>query len=201
MVSVYYDVPGKDLIESETPSLKRMIDVTYSLLTSLSILHSLNIAHRDIKPENIIYNPKAPPASRVVLIDFDFSCRSRDPNLCVFKPGTLEYAASSLHTDIQIDGELWKRCDIVSVGLTIYRLLFYDFDTSLKDLLRRKPRYEGTPMRTELSKFLFTLMRADIDYHVHLKEIIAQFYSLFSKHISPEIKKDYNLQMRYYGSL
>jgi hypothetical protein len=44
-------------------------------------------------------------------------------------------------------------------------------------------------------------MRADIDYHVPLKEIIAQFYSLFSKHISPEIKKDYNLQMRYYGSL
>jgi serine/threonine protein kinase len=201
IVSIYYEVIGKDLIECYPLPIEKMIEITYSLLTSLSIIHSLGIVHRDIKPENIIYHSSAPPAERVILIDFDYSC-SVKTDACIFSPGTIAYAASSVFKK-PIVGKLWKRCDIVSAALTIYRLVFNNYDDKIDDLIRKEKKVLRNPSesnRNRLRKFLYPLFRADLDYRVSLEEIINEFYSQFQEFISPKIKKDYESQMKYYRS-
>lgn len=130
IVIVYDKEEGMDLFEyndlyyneGEKIPFHEIIDIGHTLFHSLKILHDYGICHRDIKPSNIIYSEDNP--LKVKIIDFDFCCNISD-GLCSGNPGTVAYAASSVLKNPNPD---WKRCDIVSLAITLFRLFTGDID-------------------------------------------------------------------------
>jgi serine/threonine protein kinase len=219
--TVIYDmIPGENLLDWYVDSYEGvedewkynpLINIAYSLLTSLDILHSLNIYHRDIKPENIIYDENAPPDSRTILIDFDFSCKSTEKlSLCHNYPGTMLYAASSvLYPQLRksFDVVEWDRADIVSAAVSIYRIATGDYNTkdvpsilrnevSVKFIIEKK--FSKRPVMKELVLYMYYLMRADIGMNTLMQDIIIDFEEKFMEYIDKSIIKDYFEQKEMY---
>jgi serine/threonine protein kinase len=186
-------------LDYEGVSPMNVTNITYSLLTSIDILHRLHIYHRDIKPDNIIYDAQINP--QAVLIDFDFACRKE----CHGVPGTYEYSSTlKLEGKIRHERE-WARSDIVSVALTIYRLLTGDTITQTPDLTDRDEEElleniiesEMFDKYLPILRFILPLLWADVGYDVSLSEIIQSMEETFQ--IDSFLQEDYRRQLQHYG--
>lgn len=105
--------------EYQPIDFKTLVSVTYSLFSSLALLHQGGIYHRDIKLENIVVVNTIDDSLFLKLIDFDFSCGIKH---CFSNPGTTEYAPISLLKGKKLKPYEWEFCDIVSAAITILRL-------------------------------------------------------------------------------
>jgi len=101
--------------------LQETLEITRSLLTTLTIVHESGIVHRDIKPENIFVTED----DRIVLLDFGIARHLGLSNLtkssAFFGPLTPGYAAPE-----QIKNEIRKirsQTDIFQVGVIVYECL------------------------------------------------------------------------------
>ena len=98
--------------------------IAKQILSALFYLHSLNIVHRDIKPENVmIEHRKTSKDSKeneiyVKLIDFG-TCNYLEPgNFLHQTMGTPYFVAPEV-----LEGKYNEKCDIWSMGVTLYLLL------------------------------------------------------------------------------
>ena len=94
----------------------RAIDVIASVLAGLSALHKVGVIHRDVKPENIILANDG----RIKLTDFGLA-RPTAQIQAEGSPlyGTIAYTAPEVLRGERLD----PRCDIYSIGVTLYELL------------------------------------------------------------------------------
>lgn len=101
-------------------------ELAYQMLCALAHLHEKRICHLDIKPSNFILKTNA-PHSVLKLVDFEFVEDITQGNSVVPR-GTLGYLAPEL-----LDGLCSPACDMWSLGITLYCLLFGDEPFKGKD--------------------------------------------------------------------
>lgn len=216
-ISIYEKVDGLNLKQYSNSfglSIDELINIGYVLLTSLYILHKNKIVHRDIKPENIIYNEKEEWPSRVKYIDFDFSC-SKNVG-CISNPGTYEYCAESVISgNSTLDYELWEKADIVSVALTLFRLLIgdeskgtyfqYILPTTMEEAVEWVKNKISVFEKRELSEMsigfgIFLVQFFDLDTNVEktnisLISIIEMYKDTFKENIQNSLIQDFENEL------
>lgn len=87
---------------------------------AIHFMHSKNIVHRDIKFENILISNSHPKT--VTIIDFGFATKQRDNTVLTKTCFTLDYVAPEILTNVPYT----RKCDIWSLGVTLYLLLCGD---------------------------------------------------------------------------
>eukprot|EP00581_Thalassiosira_minuscula_P008281 CAMPEP_0183701868 /NCGR_PEP_ID=MMETSP0737-20130205/104_1 /TAXON_ID=385413 /ORGANISM="Thalassiosira miniscula, Strain CCMP1093" /LENGTH=414 /DNA_ID=CAMNT_0025928361 /DNA_START=176 /DNA_END=1420 /DNA_ORIENTATION=+ len=112
--------------------------IILSLLSAVSYLHSKDIVHRDIKPENILFAEAENEESQIKLIDFGLS--TRHPPQC--KPLTAVVGTSYYMAPELLRGSYGRSCDIWSVGVVAYTMLFGrpPFNGQTNDIIFEKIR-------------------------------------------------------------
>ena len=88
------------------------------IISSLSYLHSQNIAHRDIKPENILLTTDKKEL-KCKLIDFGIS--KKNSHFLETPCGTPMYVSPEMYLEKEYDGKI---SDIWSVGVLLYSMVF-----------------------------------------------------------------------------
>ena len=213
-VSIYERVDGIPLGELEQEFINKeediplgiLINVGFSLLTSLFILHSNGIIHRDIKPENIIYDPREGWSSRVKIIDFDFSCSGG--GACTGLPGTRVYAAKAvLKSRKSLPDNVWAKTDIVSLAISLFKLLTTDdIDESYFKIDEKIPFGDEEAMAEwivgrslnrdlegddlQFAYFLVNLFDYDTNEdksHISLLDIINMYTNVFGEYIDESL--------------
>ena len=100
--------------------------ITQELINGLNFLHSLRIIHRDIKPENILIkfnNPNNINDFNIKYIDFGLS------KMLTYNEGYFNYSGSFDYLSPEIIHKKNQnfKCDIWSLGMTLYALKFGKF--------------------------------------------------------------------------
>ena len=100
--------------------------ITQELINGLNFLHSLRIIHRDIKPENILIkfnNPNNINDFNIKFIDFGLS------KMLTYNEGYFNYSGSFDYLSPEIINKKNQnfKCDIWSLGMTLYALKFGKF--------------------------------------------------------------------------
>ena len=95
-----------------------------NILQGVKYLHLKNIMHRDIKPENILLRgSNINEVNQMVLADFGFSSYNDVSQYILPKCGTPGFAAPEIYEIKQPTDHYSLKCDIFSVGVTIYDML------------------------------------------------------------------------------
>lgn len=146
--------------------------VLKSVLEGLQAMHSKNIMHRDVKPDNILF--KTPEflekKNQIILADFGLACSNDVPKYLYHTCGTPGFVAPEIlqNTDSKSSsGHYSVKCDLFSVGITLYVML-----------TGRLP-YEGTDnLLMENMKFDYDLNRYEGFGYLSKKGMFFLFYYL-----------------------
>ena len=109
---------------------KEALKIFSELLCAMKTLRKFKIIHRDIKPENILINNGC-----IKLADFGFCRKLKNDDLARTRVGSPIYMAP----EILFDKPYTDKCDIYSLGVLLYEMLFAraPFESnSLPDLKR-----------------------------------------------------------------
>lgn len=107
----------KQLVESETVSLKKILDIALQVCDGLSTAREKGIIHRDIKSDNIMLTSKG----QVKIMDFGLAKLKGATKLT--KVGTTLGTAAYLSPEQAQGEEVDHRSDIFSFGVVLYELL------------------------------------------------------------------------------
>src|SRR5574341_1811160 len=107
----------KQLIETETISLKKIIDIAIQIGEGLLAAHEKQIVHRDIKSDNI----KVTPKGQVKIMDFGLAKLKGATKLT--KAGSTLGTAAYMSPEQAQGEEVDQRSDIFSFGVVLYELI------------------------------------------------------------------------------
>jgi len=107
----------KQIIEKETLSIKKVLDIGIQICEGLTAAHEKEIVHRDIKSDNIKLTPKG----QVKIMDFGLAKLKGATKLTKTRStlGTLAYMSPEQAQGEEVD----QRSDIFSFGVVLYELL------------------------------------------------------------------------------
>jgi len=107
----------KQIIEKETLSIKKVLDIGIQVSEGLAIAHEKGIVHRDIKSDNIMLTPRG----QVKIMDFGLAKLKGATKLTKTRStlGTLAYMSPEQAQGEEVD----QRSDIFSFGVVLYELL------------------------------------------------------------------------------
>jgi serine/threonine protein kinase/Flp pilus assembly protein TadD len=107
----------KQIIEKETPSIKRILDLGIQICEGLTAAHKKEIVHRDIKSDNIMVTPEG----QVKIMDFGLAKLKGATKLTKARStlGTAAYMSPEQAQGEEVD----SRSDIFSFGVVLYELL------------------------------------------------------------------------------
>ena len=107
----------KQIIEKETPSIKRILDIGIQICEGLTAAHKKEIVHRDIKSENIMVTS----GGQVKIMDFGLAKLKGASRLTKTRStlGTAAYMSPEQAQGEEVD----SRSDIFSFGVVLYELL------------------------------------------------------------------------------
>ena len=107
----------KEIVEKETPSVKRILDITIQVCEGLTAAHKKEIVHRDIKSDNIMVTKEG----QVKIMDFGLA-KLKGATKLTSTGSTLGTAAYMSPEQAQGE-EVDQRSDIFSFGVVLYELL------------------------------------------------------------------------------
>jgi TolB-like protein/Flp pilus assembly protein TadD/predicted Ser/Thr protein kinase len=107
----------KQLVESESLSMKKVLDIALQVCEGLAAAHEKGIVHRDIKSENILLTPKG----QVKIMDFGLAKVKGATKLT--KAGSTLGTAAYMSPEQAQGEEVDHRSDIFSFGVVLYELL------------------------------------------------------------------------------
>ncbi|MDP3024160.1 MAG: protein kinase [candidate division Zixibacteria bacterium] len=107
----------KQVIEKETLSIKKVLDIGIQVCEGLAMAHEKGIVHRDIKSDNIMLTPRG----QVKIMDFGLAKLKGATKLTKTRStlGTLAYMSPEQTQGEEVD----YRSDIFSFGVVLYELL------------------------------------------------------------------------------
>jgi tetratricopeptide (TPR) repeat protein/tRNA A-37 threonylcarbamoyl transferase component Bud32 len=107
----------KQIIEKETLSIKKVLDIGIQICEGLTIAHEKGIVHRDIKSANIMLTPRG----QVKIMDFGLAKLKGATKLTETRStlGTAAYMSPEQAQGEEVD----QRSDIFSFGVVLYELL------------------------------------------------------------------------------
>ncbi len=107
----------KQMIEKETLSIKKVLDIGIQVCEGLTAAHKKEIVHRDIKSDNIMLTPRG----QVKIMDFGLAKLKGATKLTKTRStlGTLAYMSPEQAQGEEVD----QRSDIFSFGVVLYELL------------------------------------------------------------------------------
>ena len=107
----------KQIIEKETPSVKKVLDMGIQICEGLVVAHEKGIVHRDIKSDNIMLTPRG----QVKIMDFGLAKLKGATRLTQTRStlGTAAYMSPEQAQGEEVD----QRSDIFSFGVVLYELL------------------------------------------------------------------------------
>ena len=107
----------KQIIEKETLSIKKVLDIGIQICEGLALAHEKGIVHRDIKSDNIMLSPRG----QVKIMDFGLAKLKGATKLTKTRStiGTLAYMSPEQAQGEEVD----SRRDIFSFGVVLYELL------------------------------------------------------------------------------
>jgi len=107
----------KQLVASELPSIKRVLDIAIQAGEGLAAAHEKGITHRDIKSENVMVSPKG----QAKVMDFGLAKVKGAPRLT--QAGSTVGTAAYMSPEQAQGEEIDHRSDIFSFGVVLYELL------------------------------------------------------------------------------
>jgi len=107
----------KQLIESDIPPLKKVLDIAIQVCDGLAAAHERGVVHRDIKSTNIMMTPKG----QVKIMDFGLAKLKGATKLT--KAGSTLGTTSYMSPEQALGEEVDHRSDIFSFGVLLYELL------------------------------------------------------------------------------
>jgi serine/threonine protein kinase/Tfp pilus assembly protein PilF len=107
----------KQIIEQETLSIRKVLDIGIQICEGLTIAHEKGIVHRDIKSANIMLTPRG----QVKIMDFGLAKLKGATKLTQTRStlGTAAYMSPEQAQGEEVD----QRSDIFSFGVVLYELL------------------------------------------------------------------------------
>jgi serine/threonine protein kinase/predicted Zn-dependent protease len=107
----------KQIIEKETLSVRKVLDIGIQICEGLTIAHEKGIVHRDIKSDNIMFTPRG----QVKIMDFGLAKLKGATKLTSTRStlGTAAYMSPEQAQGEEVD----QRSDIFSFGVVLYELL------------------------------------------------------------------------------
>ncbi len=96
---------------------KEAIGVALDVLSGLAAAHEAGIIHRDIKPSNLLVSERY----GIKITDFGLAQFEGSPTLT--QQGAIVGTPAYMAPEILSGGEIDARCDLYSVGVTIYELM------------------------------------------------------------------------------
>ncbi|HTK82101.1 MAG TPA: FlgO family outer membrane protein [Bacteroidota bacterium] len=107
----------KRLVESEPPSVKKVLDIAIQVCEGLAAAHEKGIVHRDIKSDNIMLTTK----SQVKIMDFGLAKVKGATKIT--KAGSTLGTAAYMSPEQAQGEDVDNRSDIFSFGVVLYELL------------------------------------------------------------------------------
>lgn len=107
----------KQFIESESPSIKKVLEIGIQICEGLAAAHERGIVHRDVKSENIILTPK----SHAKIMDFGLAKLKGATKLT--KAGSTLGTAAYMSPEQARGEEVDQRSDIFSLGVVLFEML------------------------------------------------------------------------------
>jgi serine/threonine protein kinase/predicted Zn-dependent protease len=107
----------KEIVEKETPSIKRILDIAIQVCEGLNAAHKKDIVHRDIKSDNIMVSQEG----QVKIMDFGLAKLKGATKLT--KSGSTLGTAAYMSPEQASGEEVDQRSDIFSFGVVLYELL------------------------------------------------------------------------------
>lgn len=84
-------------------------------------MHDINVIHRDIKPQNMLVTAD----QKLKIIDFGRSVKLKHENEKLKgSEGTYHFMAPEMLSEVYPEGYDGKKCDIWSLGVSLYGILF-----------------------------------------------------------------------------
>jgi serine/threonine protein kinase len=125
---------------------KERIQITYSIVNALSVIHSENAIHRDLHSGNILYSQ---PNQRFVISDLGFCGPADKPLNSIY--GNLSYIAP----EVIVGKETTFASDIYSIGMLMWEISSgkppfinkHNYDLAIKIINGMRPKImPGTPL-------------------------------------------------------
>jgi serine/threonine protein kinase/predicted Zn-dependent protease len=168
----------KRIIEKETLSVRKVLDIGIQICEGLTIAHEKGIVHRDIKSENIMLTPRG----QVKIMDFGLA-KLRGATKLTKTRSTLGTAAYMSPEQAQGE-EVDQRSDIFSFGVVLYELLTgrLPFEGEhqaaiIYSIINEEPQPVGrynNQVSTELERIVFkALVKEKEERYQHIDDLLA----------------------------